>query len=245
MGFLMFPFALLALAAVPTLGAIYWLRNRFRRMTVSSLVLWMDQTRPQEGGRRMQRIQTPLVFFLELLAILFLVAAAIGPMIPSRDLTRHLIVVLDNSYSMVAGDDSSPRTRALKEIKNEFGRHGKTKVSFILAGDQPQILGANLENFQEAKDLLDQWPCHSFQSDLAGAILLARDLATKWTDIMILTDHKPNTPPGEAEGLKWMALGEPWSNMAIVNASRTSISGKERVLLEVANLSALPGDAIL
>ena len=39
------PLALWGLLAIPALLAIYWLRNRFRRHPVSSLMLWLDPPR--------------------------------------------------------------------------------------------------------------------------------------------------------------------------------------------------------
>ena len=60
-----FPLAFIALLAVPALVAIYWLRNQSRERHVSSLLLWLDERQMWEGGRRIQRLQTPLLFFLE------------------------------------------------------------------------------------------------------------------------------------------------------------------------------------
>ena len=73
-----FPFAFIALLAVPALIAIYWLRNQSRERRVSSLLLWLDERQMWEGGRRIHRLQTPLLFFLELLAILFILDAGRG-----------------------------------------------------------------------------------------------------------------------------------------------------------------------
>ena len=74
--FLAYPLALLALASLPTLAAIYFLRNRFRRRQVSSLVLWQFHAQAKEGGVKVHRPHLPLLFFLELLALALLVIAA-------------------------------------------------------------------------------------------------------------------------------------------------------------------------
>ena len=63
--FLAYPLALIALASLPALAAIYILRNRFRRRQVSSLLLWRFRVLSQEGGTRVNRIQLPLLFFLK------------------------------------------------------------------------------------------------------------------------------------------------------------------------------------
>src|SRR5262245_50728820 len=110
------PWALLGLLALPVLVGIYWLRNRFRPLPVSSLMLWADQRESRAGGPRLRRPQTPLLFFLELLAILLLVLAATGPSADTTMSARPLVVVLDDSFSMRAGGNESPRRQALKAL---------------------------------------------------------------------------------------------------------------------------------
>src|ERR1700729_1288665 len=103
--FLTYPLALIALATVPALAAIYILRNRFRRRQVSSLVLWNFHVQSKAGGAKIHRLQLPLLFFLELLALILLVAAATGPHWKLPQSSRPLIVVLDDSFSMRAERD--------------------------------------------------------------------------------------------------------------------------------------------
>ena len=62
--FLTYPLALIALATLPALAAIYILRNRFRRRQVSSLVLWRFHVQSKAGGSKVHRLQLPLLFFL-------------------------------------------------------------------------------------------------------------------------------------------------------------------------------------
>src|ERR1051325_11437085 len=97
--FLTYPLALAALASLPALAAIYILRNRFRRRQVSSLMLWRFRIQSKEGGARVHRLQLPLLFFLEMLALFLLVTAATGPHWKLAQSSRPLIVVLDDSFS--------------------------------------------------------------------------------------------------------------------------------------------------
>src|SRR4051812_19591336 len=104
---LTYPLALAGLAVgVPALLAIYWLRNRFRRRVVSSLMLWADAREARAGGTRLHRLQTPLLFLLELAAVGLLVLAAADPQVRTRQGARPLVVVLDDSFSMLAGGDA-------------------------------------------------------------------------------------------------------------------------------------------
>src|SRR5262245_62029316 len=111
------PLALFGLLAVPALIAIYWLRNRSRTRIVSSLMLWMEQRQLKEGGLLIQRLQTPLLFFLELLSILLLVLAAAEPLVRAGHGTSPLVIVLDDSFSMLAGAPDSTRRRAEEAVR--------------------------------------------------------------------------------------------------------------------------------
>ncbi|MFO0928275.1 MAG: DUF58 domain-containing protein [Gemmataceae bacterium] len=115
----LYPLAFVGLVGVPALLAIYLFRNRFRRRPVSSLMLWPAVRESRAGGRRLRAVQTPLLFLLELLAILLLVLAASEPHLRLRTSSRPLVVVLDDSYSMQAGGERSARTRAAEAFQSQ------------------------------------------------------------------------------------------------------------------------------
>src|SRR5215212_4181761 len=154
-----FPIAFLALLAVPALVAIYWLRNRAKERRVSSLLLWLDEKQRWDGGQRIHRLQTPLLFFLELAAILLLVMAAAKPLLRAGDAARPLVVVLDDSFSMLAGGGDSTRHRAAKAIESELRANRYEPVRFVLAGETPQLLGEATGNVEQAIKLLPNWKC--------------------------------------------------------------------------------------
>jgi hypothetical protein len=236
-----YPLAFWGLLAVPALVAIYWLRNRYRRYPVSSLMLWEDPRRPREGGTRIHRLQTPLLFLLELLAILLLVLAAADPQVQTRHGTRPLVVVLDDSFSMLAGGADSARARGVQAIKDELRRSTPYSVRFLLAGDRPQALGEPVKTAGEAVTLLEGWRCRAASSALAEAMSLAAELGGDRGLILVITDHGP--PEGavpEKGRVQWWAFGSPRPNLAFVTAARTARDGAERCLLEVANLSDEP-----
>ena len=93
--FLTYPLALIGFVAVPMLLGIYFLRRKFRTRLVSSLLLWGVAGRAAEGGKRVKRIEWPLLLLLELLILLFLVVAAVDPRWSLARPRRRLIVVLE------------------------------------------------------------------------------------------------------------------------------------------------------
>jgi hypothetical protein len=240
-----YPLALAGLAAaVPALVAIYIFRRRFRRLQVSSLMLWLDPKPPREGGSRIERLQTPLLFFLELAALLLLVGAAADPHIQTAQGTRPLVVVLDDSFSMRAGGDESAQQLARRALEQELHSSPRYSVRLLLAGDHPQALGEPARTSREALAQLDGWHCRAPAAHLDEAIVLANELGGDLTQILVLTDHPPEIVPGEGR-LQWWAFGKERPNLAFVAAARTGRDGADRVLLEIANLSDKPQRAAL
>ncbi|MDD5140805.1 MAG: VWA domain-containing protein [Verrucomicrobiales bacterium] len=237
--FLAYPLALIALATVPALAAIYILRNRYRRRDVSSLLLWKFNVQSKAGGAKVHRLQLPLLFFLELLILLLLVTAATGPHWKLPQSVRPLIVILDNSFSMRAlHADESTRARAEIFLEKLFQRQPPPATRLILAGSEPRLLGAPVKTWAEVKELLRQWRCWSPDTALDSAITLASELGKQQANILILTDQRPIDEKISNPRLEWHAFGWPVENVAIVNASRTAFGDQDRCLLEVANLSA-------
>ena len=190
--FLTYPLAMLALATVPALAAIYILRNRFRRRQVSTLLLWRFHVQSKSGGAKVNRLQLPLLFFLELLALVLLVTAATGPHWKLPQSARPLIVVLDDSFAMRAASDGvSAQTRAHDFLEKLFRRQPPPSTRLILAGTEPRSLGSTVKSWHEVDALLSQWKCWSPDAVIDSAITLAAELGKQQANILVLTDHKP------------------------------------------------------
>ncbi|HTU92236.1 MAG TPA: BatA and WFA domain-containing protein [Gemmataceae bacterium] len=238
------PLAFWGLLALPVLVGIYWLRTRHRRYPVSSLMLWIDAQESPQGGTRIDRLRTPLLFFLELLALTMLVLAAADPHLPLRESVRPLIVVLDDSYSMQAGGERSPRSQALQALAEELKRRPRPWVRFLLAGDGTQALGETAHTTPEALDRLREWRCRAAGSRLGEALSFAGELGGELPLLLVLTDRESATALHKGR-VQWWAFGQPRSNVAIVNAARTPHEIGERSLLEIANFSDNAEEATL
>ncbi len=230
------PLALWGLLALPVLVGIYWLRTRHRRYPVSSLMLWLDPQESPQGGTRIDRLRTPLLFFLELLALTLLVLAAADPHLPLRETVRPLIVVLDDSYSMQAGSERSPRHQAVQALSEELRRRPRPWVRFLLAGDGTQALGETAHTTPEALDRLHEWRCRAATSRLEEALSFAGELGGELPLLLVLTDREAPTELHKGR-VQWWAFGQPRSNVAIVNAARTPHEAGERCLVEIVNFS--------
>jgi hypothetical protein len=238
------PWALWGLLAVPALLAIYWLRNRFRQVPVSSLMLWREQKEARQGGFRIRRLQTPLLFFLELLALVLMVGAAAGPSVSMPSAHRPLVVVLDNSFSMQAGGNESARVLAEKALLEELDRGIRYSVRFVLAGETAQLVGEPARTTSEARAILTGWHCQSAAARLPEAMALARALGGDDANILILSDQPPAFDLDKGQ-VQWWAFGKARPNIAFVNASRTMRDNQDRCLFEIANLAPQAQDSVI
>lgn len=246
MPFLTYPLALMAAAALPALAAIYILRNRYRRREVSSLMLWQFAVLSREGGAKVNKLQLPLVFFLELLALALLVTAATGPRWQLPAHARPLVVILDDSASMLASDGAavnaaspnSPRAKAAAALDDLLKSRKFLSIRLVLAGPKPRVLGSAVTTATEVREALAQWTCQAPDAALDAAVALANDLGGPQSQLLVLTDHA--SPGSEFTGnrIQWWAFGATQPNLAFVNATRTTHGESDRVLLEVANYSA-------
>ena len=245
------PLGFLSLLAIPGLVAIYLLRTRSRRYPVSSLMLWANQQQARQGGLRVERLQTPLLFFLELLAIILLALAAAAPIIRTMQGAMPLMVVLDDSFSMLAGVDETPKSRAIAALGEELVpqrlnpfHNRRYAVRYILAAAEPQVLNETARTAREAITQLGAWRCLSPAADLEAAVNLAAELGGEKVLILVLTDEPPPQILGE-DRVQWWGFGIPQPNIAFVNATRTATDSGERCLLEVTNLSPHAGSTEL
>ncbi|HJW95028.1 MAG TPA: BatA domain-containing protein [Thermoanaerobaculia bacterium] len=205
--------ALFGLISIPLLAVIYLFHRRPQTRQVSSLILWAALRRPATAGRKREFLRLPLTFWLEALALLLLVLAAAGPMLPRLTGTRPLIVILDDSLSMQAGAQQRAR-----EYVSQLGSHFDP-IRYILAGATPQVAS------------LQQWSCNAPSSDIDAALAFATQLAGPNALVLVVTDHAP--PHSAGPRVQWHAFGEPAKNAAFIAAAR-SRAGRDRVLLEIA-----------
>ncbi len=233
--FLTNPLALLALASLPALVMIYRLRRQVqRRLVVSSLMFWDSEKDPQDGGKQVQRFRSSRFFILELLILLFLCLAALGLQFVFRQSQPSLVVVLDDSYSMLAKSPGSSRDRAKSRVLKEMDSGRYPFVRVILARSTPQVVGGVLSSKPGMERVLKRWTCQSEQANLQEAMGLAMRVSGDRAKVLVLTDQRPKVKlhPGR---ITWVSVGRVTDNIAIVNAARSEEQGKEWALVTLAN----------
>ncbi len=244
MPWLIHPWALAGLAAIPLATGIYFLRGTARRRTVSNLAFWAEMGRVRVGGRTWRHLRAPwLLLALELAALALLAVAAAGPL-RSVAAGRPLVVVLDDSWSMSAGPaGNTPRQRAEAFLRKQLAGQDRQAVWLIRAGVEPLLLG-RLEDPAEPGDALKRWQAGAPACDLPRAVALASSVGGPGAQLLVLTDHAPDDPPAGST-LRVRAFGQPAGNRAIVHASRSLTGGQDRCLIKVANLSPAPASVAI
>ncbi|MDR2763345.1 MAG: BatA domain-containing protein [Planctomycetaceae bacterium] len=234
------PWALLALIGVPIVLGIYFFRTRSRRVEVSTLFLWADRSQAKQGGRQIKRVQLPLLIILELIAIAFLAIAAASPMIYLESAGRPTTIILDTSYSMLSGkENDSSQKRAIDDLHKLLDSNIGYPVQFIFAGLKPQLVAERSMNAAEARNVLNSWTCNSPTADINAAISLSANVISPLSKILVVTDCPP-TDEIEHGKLLWKSYGKLNDNFGITHASRVIQDDKDKLLVEIVNLSNKP-----
>ena len=124
-----------ALLAIPII-ALYILRVRLRRKRVSTTMFW-DRVFEEKRTTSLWRRLRHLVSLLLQLAFLALLVLALGDPIFSwlSQKRQHIVLVIDNSASMNAGEDGGTRLDVAK-------RCAKDLIRGLRMGDEMAILSA-------------------------------------------------------------------------------------------------------
>jgi len=237
------PLGLLALLAIPTIVAIHLFRRRFPVRPVAGLFLWQIGRQTPEGGGKISRLPITTSLILECLAALALALILAGARISSAGVSPHLVVLLDDSASMVAVNSrgESPRSRGIRRVLGEIERLGnRGLVTIVLSGVRPSVLVGPAAPALEARRAVEGWKPEASHHSLALGVRVARELAGRASKLLVITDVPPSTPPPDGE--LWASVGEPLANVGIMAADRAldSSEGRGTIALTLGNFSDAP-----
>jgi hypothetical protein len=234
------PLAFYAASALLVLAGIYLFRRRSRDVKVSTLMFWTQVKTPAEGGRKITMPQTPLILLIELLILSLFIAAAADPRAIIGEELMPLVVILDDSFSMTAGEEKSAHDKALTFLESEVLSSNYYRISLIRAGTRPEFIGRRDMRPAEARQLITNWRCQSPSANLDEAIKLASESFQKGTRILVITDAQAASTL--AENISWHGFGSSLPNLAITAANRYSLGKVDRCFVEFSNFSDEPAD---
>ncbi len=183
-----------ALAAVPII-ALYILKVRLRRVPVSTLLFWNELFDEKKPTAWWQRLRHWLSLLLQLAFAALVIGALVDPLWSwQKDKQRRVVLVLDNSASMLARTEDS--TSRLDEAKAAAGtliralRDGD-QMAIVSAGGQPSVLWGMTNHARWLEDAVKDAPQTSAPAAIEPAIELAKRLLSGLegdSEIVVLTD---------------------------------------------------------
>ncbi len=227
------PAGLLFLGALPV---ILWMHLRRRwphRAVVPSLTPWSAL---RSAWPRQRRRVPPAVLLVLHLTAAALAGLSVGrPRLPgaSEDALDRA-VVLDVTSSMGAG---SRWPAALIEAQALLGST-RGQATLVTLGPQPRVLVARDEDGRAAKAALRSLAPGGTRARTDEALDLAAAVAGPGAEIVVVSDGGVSEPGPDAPPARWVLVGEPVDNVAIIDAAARRTGGEVRLFARVASFAA-------
>ena len=243
------PLALVGLAFLPAVVAMYLLKLRRDEAVVPSTLLWQRLVADVEANAPWQRLRRSLLLLLQLLLVLLLAALAARPFLERpAGLAQDLVLVMDTSASMAATDVAPDRLAAAKALALEALRDlpAGGKVSVVAAGGSARVVVNATSDLGRVRAAIENLRVSPATGDLGDALNLADALAARSGDaeILVATDAALATAPTTRlnHDVTVLQVGRERDNQAIVAlAVRQGSSGVTRsVFVSIANLDIEP-----
>ena len=207
------PLGFLTLVGIPAVLLIHLLQVRSRLVRVTTLFLLEPRMFEREGGRKIERLRTSLLLWLQLLAVLAATWLLVEPRWLREDTTLRVVLVVDGSASMSAYRDASEETlaRYLPELERSAER-----VEWIVLGSDPTAPTLYTgEEREAAAAAASGWRSYLGVHEIDASLSLASSLAGPRGLVVLLTDHVPDV----ARGVELLAVGTPVDNVGLVSVS--------------------------
>lgn len=238
------PWGLLGLLTVPIIIGLHLYLERNRRYVVSSMFLWDFLDNKLQGVKPKYLRFTWLLLLDLLIASVFSLALA-RPEVNLPNFwanSSHLIVLLDNSSSMLALDESPDRLSSAKEdILDLIDSY--VEVTIITIGGVPEIMGDTraIDQFELAQAVEHQAGGGigvDLRTGIAKAISVAREDIP--VEVHIFTDGAFELPDLQnySIDLFWHFYGSDLGNQALLNPSiKTTGDNSVELFVQIANYS--------
>lgn len=211
----------LAFAVLAAVLIAFHLREQTRRVViVPSLLLWQAL---RQDVLRARRFRPDVLFFVQLLLLLALVAALARPYVQGEPgvSAARVILLLDVTASMQAMEGHRSRFELAREraIETVAELGPADEVMLITAGRQPQVVVGFTREHEEVARALRRAAPEDTRGNLALAVELAdgfRQRSDVPARIAVFTDAAPEELPAAArDGVRVFQFGETDDNIGI------------------------------
>ena len=241
------------LIALPII-AFYILRTRLRKQPVATLLFW-DQLFDQKRQRSLwQNLRHWLSLLLQLAFLALLVGALVDPLWTGQDENVHeVVIVLDNSASMQATDDSGAtrfaeaKRKALDVVESlREGDH----LALVTAGSSVRVVVGMTDFHPAVRDAIDAIEVNDGPTRVNEAIKTAERLTRNSDehDIVVISDGCYEEAVQLHDRQTRISVGQPTDNVGITAMSlRRSLVDPigYATLIKVTNFGQLESDCRL
>ncbi len=233
---LLLPSGLWALALVPPLVLLYFLKLKRVPWVISSSLLWRRALLDSRANAPFQRLRRNLLLLLQIAVLVFLALALARPSITVRGrAARSTVLVLDGSASMASTDVAPNRfSRAAALAGRMVGElRPEDEAMVVWAGPRPRVVAPFSRDAGSLKRALAALEPADAPGDLRGALLLALSASAGRgsREIVVLTDGAVDPLQDLSVGdapVRFVSVGERGDNVAIVAVDVRRRSGGAR-----------------
>lgn len=240
-----------ALAAIPII-ALYILKVRLRRVPVSTLLFWNELFDEKKPTAWWQRLRHWLSLLLQLAFLGLVVAALLDPLWSwQKDMQRRVVLVIDNSASMLAkADGGRSRLDEAKQAAKSLVRalRDGDQMAIVTAGGQPVVLWGMTDHGRWLIDAIEAAPVTEAPGAIEPALQLAKRLLSGLEgdgEIVLFTDgcSTISEPSLADKQIEVYGVGQAADNVGItryqVRRSLVDAIGYQ-VMVDVTNYSERP-----
>jgi hypothetical protein len=242
------PLGLLGLISLPVIIGLHLHMDRTQRAVVSSLFLWafLDA---KSHGKKPRRILLSWLLVLDLLVAATISLAFARPEIklpPILGQERQLVILIDNSTSMLAIDVSPSRYAAAKAEAVELIEAAErySTVTVIAVGNQVELIGDTGEFSQQRLiDRLVAWTAGGSGTQIRSGLAFAEGLIRPdhHVEVHLFSDGAFQFEQLDEFDypLVWHFFGEEWPNQAVIKLQLVGEpSGEVQLFAGLLNTSA-------
>jgi hypothetical protein len=195
----------LAAIALPIV-ALYILKVRLRRVSVSTNLFWKQIYEEKPPRSTWQYFRHLLSLLMQLLLLLLIVLAIADPYFSWQvRQARRLVLVIDNSASMRATDVAPSRLEAAKSAAQRIvdGLRVRDEVAIVLAGNTPEVIVGMSGHAPTLRDAISGITFSDNPTQLSAAIGLGQELVGQHPhgQVVVLTDGAVDELFGRAGGV--------------------------------------------
>ncbi|MGK0289952.1 MAG: hypothetical protein ACI86H_001407, partial [bacterium] len=190
------PWGLLALASIPAIIILYRFVLHGENKKVSALFLWQDQDRLSSEGTKQKKPPITLPMILEIIAVILLCLVIARFEVIGQKKHPHIGVIIDRSASMLGGGgEKTPFQETLDHLKKVANSHRDARITVILSGSTPQILGGRPLSIDEIEKELKSYPINLPNHDLISSISILNAMVPKPEHTLIFSDNVKASHP--------------------------------------------------